>query len=123
MNNFVLKIFQFSIIVILIVLVVTNPGANKYELYASGQLISYFQNELCPQATDIKEIQSTCGIFIDTIRPQIKIILNKNTRQQNFFLFSLYYTDFPLPSGVRGYNFTTLGIVDRFFTYQAEPSE
>lgn len=122
MNNFVWKISQFGIIVLLIVLTVTNPGANKYELYASRQLISYFKNELCSQATETKEIQSTCRIFIDTIRPQIKIILTKNTRKQNFLLFSLYYTDFSLSPVVPEYNFTTLGIVDRFFTKSEEAS-
>ena len=123
MNNFVSKIFQFGILVLLAVLVVTNPGADKYELYASERLITYFKNDLCSQTTEIKEIQSTCRIFIDTIRPQLKTILTKSTRQQNFLLFSLYYTDFSLSPVVPEYNFTTLGIVDRFFTYQSEQSE
>ena len=123
MNNFVSKIFQFGILVLLAVLVVTNPGADKYELYASERLTTYFKKDLCSQTTEIKEIQSTCRIFIDTIRPQLKIILTQNTRQQNFLLFSLYYTDFSLSPVVPEYNFTTLGIVDRFFTYQSEQSE
>lgn len=123
MNNFVLKIFQFGIIVLITVLLVTNPGIGKYELYASGKLITYFKNDLCTQATEISEIQSTCRILIDTTRPQIKMVLIKNTRQQNFLLFSLYYTNFSLPPIVPEYDFATLGIVDRFFTYQTEPSE
>lgn len=114
---------QFGIIVTISVLVVTNPGADKYELYASRQLVTYFKNDLCPQTAEIEEIQSTCGILIDTIRPQIKIILSKNTRQQNFLLFSLYHTDFSLSLVSLEYNFTTLGIVDRFFTYQSEQRE
>lgn len=120
MNNFLLKIFQFGIIVIISVLVVTNPGADKYELYASRQLVTYFKNDLCPQTAEIKEIQNTCRILIDTIRPQIKMILNKNTRQENFLLFSLYHTDFSLSLVSLEYDFTTLGIVDRFFTKSEE---
>ena len=133
MNNFVAKIFQFGIIVLITVLIVTNPGTGRYESYASQQLISYFKDDLCSQrllrrkttepALTVGEIQSTCRILIDTTRPQIQMVLIKNTRQQNFLLFSLYHTNLNLSPIVPEYNFATLGIVDRFFTYQSEPSE
>lgn len=123
MNNFVSKIFQFGIIVLITVLIVTNPGTGRYESYASQQLISYLKDDLCTQTTEIDEIQSTCRILIDTTSPQIKMILIRNTRQQNFLLFSLYHTNLNFSPIVPEYNFATLGIVDRFFTYQSESSE
>ncbi len=123
MNNLLAKIFQFGIIVLITVLIVTNPGTSRYESYASQQLIGYFKDDLCRQTTEIRKIQSTCRILIDTTRPQIQMVLIKNTRQQNFLLFSLYHTNLNLSPIVPEYNFATLGIVDRFFTYQSEPSE
>lgn len=123
MNKFVSKIFQFSIIVLITVLIVTNPGTGRYESYASQQLVTYLKDDLCTQTTEINQIQSTCRILIDTTRPQIKMVLIKNTRQQNFLLFSLYHTNLNFSAIVPEYNFATLGIVDRFFTYQSESSK
>lgn len=123
MNNSLSKIWQFSIILLIIILLVTNPGIGKYETYASQQLITYFKNDVCPQITEFDRIETACGILIDTARPQIKIASIENTRQQNFLLFSLYQTNFALPPIIPEYNFITLGIADRFFTYQSESSQ
>ena len=125
MNNLTGKILKLIIIVTITILLVTNPGNTKYETYASKQLITYLKSDFCPRLTRKvgDNLRTPCHILVDTARPQIKVAINKNTRQQNFFLFSIYQTDFSIPPIVPEYHFATLGIFDRFLTYESETNE
>ena len=125
MNSLTGKIFKLITIVLISTLLVTNPGSSKYETYASQRLITYLKGDLCEQLTKKTgdSLRTPCHILIDTARPQIKAAIDKYTRQQNFFLFSIYQTNFAIPPMVPEYHFATLGIFDRFLTYQAETNE
>ncbi|VEP17277.1 conserved hypothetical protein [Hyella patelloides LEGE 07179] len=125
MNSLILKISQLIIIVLIAVLVVTNPGNNKYQSYASARLITYLKDDLCSQVTEqiSEKLRSPCVILIDTARPQIQAALNRNTKQQNFLLFSIYQTELSISPVTPEYHFATLGIFDKFFTYQIEKNE
>lgn len=119
MSSFILKIAKFSLIVLITILIVTNPKSDRYGLYASTQLTNYLKDDLCRQVTEqvSKKFLSPCHILIETARPQLKIALQKNTQQKNFFLFSIYQTDLAVTSIAPEYHFETLGIFNRFFTY------
>ena len=103
----------------------TNPGIKKYELYASENLVTYLKNDLCNQVTDkvSEKLRNPCRIIIDTARPQIQIVISNNTKQKNFLLFNIYQTKLSMPPITPEYNFGTVGIFERFFTYQAEKNE
>jgi hypothetical protein len=124
-NSLILKILKFSLIVLITILVVTNPGSNQYEAYASSKLNNYLKTNLCSQVTEqvSKQLRNPCQILIDTARPQIIIALQKNTQQKNFFLFSIYQTRLVISPITPEYRFETIGILNRFFTYQMEQSE
>jgi hypothetical protein len=124
-NSLILKILKFSLIVLITILLVTNPGSDQYELYASTRLTNYFKKDLCRQVTEqvSEQLRSPCHILINTALPQIKIALRKNTQQKNFFLFSIYQTRLTISPITPEYHFGTIGILNRFFTYQTEQSE
>jgi hypothetical protein len=124
-NSLILKILKFSFIVLIAILIVTNPGSNQYEIYASSKLTNYLKTNLCSQVTEqvSKQLRTTCHVLIDTARPQITIALQKNTQQKNFFLFSIYQTHLTISPITPEYHFETIGILNRFFTYQMEQNE
>ena len=118
LSKTVVKITAISLIVVLII---TNPGTNKYEEYASQKLITYLKNDLCVQIAD--SLKSPCYILIDTASPQIQITVSQNTKQTNFILFSIYNTELAIPPITPSYDFATLGIFEQFFTYKTETNE
>lgn len=125
MSSFIFKIAKFSLIILITTSIVTNPGRDTYELYASRQLTTYLKQDICRQITEqgSKQLRHPCHILIDIARPQLNIALQKNTQQKNFFLFSIYQTDLAVPPITPEYHFETLGIFNRFFTYQTEQNE
>ena len=119
------KIVKFVIILVVTILLITNPGTKQYENYASRKLTTYLKQDVCNSIAEKtgSTISKPCSILIDTARPQIKTTISKNTNRQNFFLFSLYQTDLSFPPIVPEYHFATVGIFERFFTYQTEINE
>ena len=125
MNNLIWKVIKFITILTITVLLVTNPGGDKYENYASEELTKYLKQDVCEEVTQKvgKSLRTPCQILIDTAQPQIKATISKNTQQQNFLLFSLYQTNLSLPSITPEYYFSTIGIFERFFTYETDTNE
>lgn len=122
MSNLASKIWQFAIAVTVIVLIVTNPGNSQYQTYASQKSLAYIRSELCDSLTknsDLK-LRNPCYSLIDTATPQIEMAIARSTKQQNFFLFSIYRTKLTISPLDLEYHLVTLGILNRFYTYQAE---
>ena len=120
MSNSASKIWQFAIAVVVIVLIVTNPGNSQYQTYASQKSLAYIKSELCDFLKSDRQLRNPCYGLIDTATPQIEIALDRSTKQQNFFLFSIYQTRLSISAFDTEYRFATLGILNRFYTYQIE---
>ncbi|MGK7945951.1 MAG: DUF4359 domain-containing protein [Microcystaceae cyanobacterium] len=100
----------------------TNPGQTDYETYASDALTTYLKQDVCPQVAHELGgfLTSYCKTMVDTGKPQIRQIIGHRTVRANYLLFSIYETEISLPSPVPTYQFGTIGVLDTFFTYQAE---
>lgn len=103
-------------------MVITNPGQNDYEHYATDALTRHLKQEVCPQAPQQLGgfLRSYCKTLVDTGRPQIEQVIAKKTMRQNYFLFSVYKTELSLPSPVPSYEFGTIGAFQQFYTYEAQ---
>lgn len=100
----------------------TNPGQTDYESYATDALTTYLKQDVCTQVAQELGgfLTSYCKTIVDTGKPQIKQIIGHRTIRANYGLFSIYETEIALPSPVPSYQFGTIGILDNFYTYQAE---
>ena len=105
-----------------VLMAITNPGKQDYEVYATHALSFYLKDRVCTQAPAGfgSFVQSYCKTLVDTGQPQIKKIIAATTTQHNFLIFSIYETELSLPSPVPGYQFQTIGIMQNFYTYEAE---
>lgn len=124
-KKIIVQALKLTLIVLATILLITNPGSEQYELYAADKLTIYLKDNVCRQVTEQvnKQLRSPCHILIDTARPQLRLALYKNTQKQNFFLFSIYQTQLAIAPLTPEYHFATLGICNRFFTYQAEQTQ
>ncbi|NJL53609.1 MAG: DUF4359 domain-containing protein [Hydrococcus sp. SU_1_0] len=73
-------------------LVITNPGSQKYEVYASDKLITYLKDDGCRKITEqfTDKLQTPCQILIDTARPQIKNDFKSKHPTQKLFSFLVF---------------------------------
>jgi hypothetical protein len=105
-----------------IALTVTNPSQQDYEDYAQTRLAAYLKDDVCTQAA--KEfggfLERQCQTIVDAGRPQIEQLIRQTTVQQNYVVFSIYSTDFDFAPILPAYHFETVGVLSRFYTYQAE---
>lgn len=105
-----------------IFLILTNPGQQDYETYAAQTLNVYLKENMCtklpPEVSTF--LQSHCRSLVDTIRPQLSQIIARQTKRQNFILFSLYQTDLSTPSSLPDYQIRTIGVIKQFYIYKSE---
>lgn len=105
---------------------IANPGKEDYEQYATDELAIYAKDNVCPKVSEELGqelggvLQSYCKSLIDSARPQIRLLISQQTTQHNYLLFSIYETELALPSPIPSYHFETIGILQNFYTYQAE---
>ena len=117
-SRLILTIVKVIFLIIIGVLLATNPGKAKYEQYAVKALNSYLKDQVCQDLTEV--LTSPCNILVELARPQLKLEIANKTQRRNFLLFSIYQTDLSLPSTFPDYHFETVGILDYFYTYEAE---
>lgn len=105
-----------------VAMALTNPGQNAYEHYASQTLNDYLKENVCTQFPSglSQFLESQCYFLVDTARPQLSQIIARNTKRQNFIVFSLYQTDLFIPSALPNYQVKTVGVFQNFYTYEAE---
>lgn len=103
---------------------ITNPNHNAYESYATQKLTGYLEENVCPEIPSILGdwLSSHCGSLLKDNQTQIRKIISNNTTESNFVLFSLYRTRLEIPDveAAPSYQFETLGIFQRFYTFKAE---
>ena len=102
---------------------IANPDNSTYEEYAVEKLTTYLKDDVCSQVPKVFEtlIKDSCISLIDSNRPQIQKIIARSTQRQNFILFSIYRTNLSISSVVPLYRFQTIGLMQNFYTYSAEP--
>ncbi|WP_267382792.1 DUF4359 domain-containing protein [Cyanobacterium sp. uoEpiScrs1] len=105
-----------------VLMIVTNPGQNDYEHYATDTLTEYLKQEVCLQAPQQLGdfLRSYCKTLVDTGRPQIEQIIAKETIRRNYLLFSVYETQLSLPFPIPSYEFGTIGALQKFYTYEIQ---
>ena len=103
-------------------LVITNPDNEAYEEYATERIVLYLKEDGCREISQEAGaiVESLCKTAVDTIRPQIPQLISQQTKRQNYLLFSIYQTELSPPSPAPSYHFETVGILQTFYTYQAE---
>lgn len=101
---------------------ITNPGETEYEDYANATLTNHLKEKVCPQAIEDFGVWlgGQCNILVDTASPYLTKVIAQQTERQNFFLFSIYQADLPLPSPLPTYHVETIGILGNFYIYQAQ---
>ena len=101
---------------------ITNPGERGYQNYVEETLKSSFKDKVCTEVA--KEmgtwLAGPCPTLVDIASPNLSQVVSQQTERQNFFLFSIYQVDFPLPSPLPKYHVETIGVLGNFYTYQAK---
>ena len=99
----------------------TNPGEQGYKRYTSTILKERLEDEVCPEiAKDLGPwLEGQCYILVNTTSPYLAEAIAQQTKRQNFVIFSIYQADLPLPSPLPSYQIATIGILGKFYTYQA----
>lgn len=99
------------------VMVATNPGQDAYENYATQQLVTYLDQQVCAKAPKAFGLNQECRSLLESNRPQVQKIIADGTQQRNFVFFSLYTTELSVTSFLPKYRVLTLGIFDQFLIY------
>lgn len=100
----------------------TNPSQTEYEDYAVQRLTQYLKTDVCKKTQGFIEnlVNFRCEKVVESISPQMREIIGKTTKEQNYILFSVYRTDLTLDSLIPAYKFETVGAFNNFYTYSAE---
>ena len=103
---------------------VTNPNHRAYESYATQKLTGYLEENVCPEIPSFLGdlLGNQCASLLRENQTEIRRLISDNTTQSNFVLFSLYRTQLAIPEfeAAPSYEFETLGIFERFYTYKAK---
>ena len=116
------SIFGIGILGLGAIALITNPGEAGYQKYAEETLKNHFKDKVCDEVSkDLGAwLEGQCQILVDIASPNLSQVVSQQTKRQNFFLFSIYQADFPLPSPLPKYHVETIGILGNFYTYQAK---
>ncbi|GAP94936.1 DUF4359 domain-containing protein [Leptolyngbya sp. NIES-2104] len=101
----------------------TNPDEAAFGEFALEQV----KTQGCKEAPQI--IRQQCPQFVQENQAQVKKLIAQSTERQNYGLFSLYRTnlstrsiipDLPVFLDVPAFQLETVGMMGRFYIYQAE---
>ncbi len=106
-------------------LTLTNPTLEEYGAYAGDQLAAYATRDYCAQIPAfLPTLVEKCHALGQELQPKLAELFLRQTRRQNFILFSLYTTDLsvlnfsPLGISLPTYHFETLAVAGQFYTYE-----
>ncbi|MEO1211594.1 MAG: DUF4359 domain-containing protein [Cyanobacteria bacterium J06638_20] len=133
----VLKFGTLGLVLVLggvaIAMAVTNPKQDRYNAYATDQLINYLKDTFCDDLPSLlgSELEESCLELVDESQPRIAEIISENTQHRNLVVLSLYTTQLQpaelLPEDVRAffptnllptYEVETVGAFQRFWVYE-----
>ena len=106
------------------VMTLTNPDNGSYEKYATQKLTGYLEENVCTEIPSILEdlLSNQCGSLLRKNQAQIRKLISDGTTASNFILFRVFHTRLEIPDfdAAPSYEFETIGIFQRFYTYKAE---
>ena len=94
------------------VLMFTNPSAQKYQDFATQELVNYAKENVCKtRSSSLEEAikGQLCNLIVETGRGQIPRLIEETTERRNYVLFSIYETDLQL------YQFQTIAVFNEFY--------
>lgn len=100
------------------VMAVTNPSQAAYESYATQQVMTLLDQNICTEAPKAFDLRKECKSLLTSKRSQIKQFIADNTYYQNFVFFSLYTTDVSVASFLPNYRVETVGAFQQFHIYE-----
>lgn len=102
-------------------LVVTNPAPEAYAVYVREQAQTYLTDEVCTELpAGIGELLGNqCDEMVQSLVPELDTLIRNRTNRLNFVIGSLYRTSLGIPNVpmLPEYRIETLGILNRFITY------
>ncbi|NET30409.1 MAG: DUF4359 domain-containing protein [Cyanothece sp. SIO1E1] len=103
-------------------LFITNPETSDYEEYAVQSLTTYLKAKVCPQAPSFlgNSLEAQCASLIDSNQSEIQRLISNGTKRENFVFFSIYQTNLSVASFIPSYEFETVGVLQKFYTYKTE---
>ena len=124
MNNSQLILIGSSLILATtgVVMIATNPDNSAYQEYGANQISLQLQEKGCAEIPKSLGgfLEAHCKSVVKQITPELENAIAQNTQRRNFVLFSIYTTDFSLPTPLPSYHFETLGCFNTFFILKAE---
>jgi Domain of unknown function (DUF4359) len=99
---------------------IANPSQPQYEEYAIAHLTDYLKQNVCNQAPKNfgKVLRRQCKTLVDAKRPQLQQFVADNTDHYNLIFFSIYRTELSISPFLPSYQFQTLAVFQKFYTYQ-----
>lgn len=122
-SQILLGVMGLAVLGIAGVMVVTNPDEAAFGEFALEQV----KTQGCKEVPQI--IRQQCPQFVQENQAQVKKLIVQSTERQNYGLFSLYRTnlstrsiipDLPVFLDVPAFQLETVGMMGRFYIYQAE---
>jgi hypothetical protein len=114
----VLQLTQWVTITVVVgagaILTLTNPKQEAYATFATQTVSKFLLKDLCrandrtPKLFD-SLFKDGCQVFMQKGEAEIRTFVTHNTERQDFILFSLYTTEFPIRP------LRVLGIFNQFF--------
>ncbi len=101
-------------------LCLTNPNQNKYEKFATEQLVNYARENVCQaKSANLQEAikSQMCTLMLETGKNQIPRLIGETTERENYLLLSTYETNLYI------YRFETVGIFNQFFVVNVDQLE
>lgn len=95
-------------------LILTNPRQEAYTDFATVTVSRFLVRDLCKANAQAPKgfetlVRDGCQAFMNQGSSEIRAFIEHNTERQNFFVFSLYTTDFPIRP------LRVLGVFNHFF--------
>ncbi|MGI0490109.1 DUF4359 domain-containing protein [Pantanalinema rosaneae CENA516] len=102
------------------IMVATNPTDTQYERFATQELSTYLEENICGGTPLPFGLGSQCAFLLRSNQPQIQRVIAKSTYQQNFLFFSLYTTTLSLDEALPMYHIETVGVLQNFHTFKIQ---
>lgn len=102
------------------IMVATNPTDTDYERFATQELSTYIETNVCGGTPLPFGLGSQCTFLLQSNQAQIQRLIADSTHQQNFLFFSLYTTNVSLDDSLPSYHFETLGVLQNFHTFKIQ---
>jgi len=104
-----------------LIMTLTNPHRRAYQNYAAQQASVYLQTNTCTKTPNLfgNFLEQQCNRMAQHSQLYLKPVVNLSTRRHNYFLFSIYETQFSLHRNLPAYSAKTIGFLNLFWTYES----